>query len=218
MSYEYDKYLLEHKTNVNRAFIWLLDNLPDVIEVYGFPCGSLYSHDASKTSPDEYDAYDKYFYGEKTDAVKENFDYAWLHHIHNNPHHWQYWVLLEDDPENGTEYKALEMPKAEVLHMICDWWSFSFKKGDLSEIFSWYKDHKDKMKLHPETRKSVEYILRRIEDKLDEEKDGDEDEITLSHSDDGKCLEIAVGDNKTVLTEDCTKALYDWLGEKYGEN
>ena len=98
-------------------------------------------HDASKYTPAEYDAYDKYFYGDKTKKVEENFNIAWLHHIHNNPHHWQHWVLVND--EDGP--RALEIPKEYVIEMICDWWAFSHKSGNLYEIFDWYKYHRRNM-------------------------------------------------------------------------
>ena len=62
---------------------------------------------------------------------------------------------------------AVEIPFEYVIEMICDWWSFSWKKGDLNEIFKWYEDHKGMM-LHPETRKLVESILARIKEKLEE--------------------------------------------------
>lgn len=51
--------------------------------------------------------------------------------------------------------------------MICDWWSFSWNKGDLYEIFNWYEEHKDKMILHERTREKVEFILYKMKDKLD---------------------------------------------------
>ena len=173
MTKEYEKYLAEHKYNVVAAFRWLCEHCPD-ITIDDVPIGDtisvpieIFKHDESKFSKDEWPAYDEYFYGDKDDPdVKERFDYAWLHHIHNNPHHWQHWILFEDDPETGKEYKCLRIPEKEVIHMICDWWSFSFKKGDLNEIFDWYDDHRDKMKLHPETREKVEDILRRIKEEL----------------------------------------------------
>ena len=98
--------------------------------------------------------------------VKIDFDYAWLHHIHQNPHHWQHWVLVNDD--EGSY--ALEMPKEFVYEMICDWWSFSHKTGNLYEIFDWYKAHSKKMILHENTRKLVEEILDKIKSELDREK------------------------------------------------
>ena len=50
--------------------------------------------------------------------------------------------------------------------MICDWWAFSWRNGDLTEIFDWYGKHKDYMKLSDKTRKTVEGILSKIKDKL----------------------------------------------------
>jgi hypothetical protein len=52
--------------------------------------------------------------------------------------------------------------------MICDWWAFSWKKGDLTEIFNWYDEHKDYMKLSSSTRKIVEETLKDIKAKLEE--------------------------------------------------
>ncbi len=55
-----------------------------------------------------------------------------------------------------------------MAEMVCDWWAFSWAKEDLLEIFKWYDEHKDYMKLHPNTRKNVEEILDRIKEKLEE--------------------------------------------------
>ena len=60
------------------------------------------------------------------------------------------------------------MPLEYVIEMIADWWSFSFRSGNIREIFSWYDKHKE-MKLHPKTRKLVEDILERIKVELDKE-------------------------------------------------
>lgn len=167
MSYQYNDYLNKHKAAVSMAYQWIMDNLIDLI-----PLGTdvnILGHDSSKYSAEEYNAYDAYFYGNnKSHAVVTEFDKAWLHHIHNNPHHWQYWVLLKDDPETGEDYICIEMPLGYVIEMICDWWSFSFSKGNLREIFDWYDQHKSTMKLHPETRNTVELFLERIREKLDE--------------------------------------------------
>lgn len=171
MSVQYDNYLTEHKENVAKGFRWLQENIPEVIED-GFEWQICFSHDASKTDPEEYDAYDAYFYGNnRSYSVVQNFKKAWLRHIHNNPHHWQHWILINDDPKEGMV--VIDMPYIYVVEMICDWWSFSWTKGDLNEIFGWYEDRKDYMKLSANTRRSVEYILGKMKDKL-EEKDIDE--------------------------------------------
>ena len=162
MSQAYDEYLNEHIANVQKAYNTLIGFIPDLPEKLGLDLPVMFSqHDESKWKPEEYYAYNKYFYGKaagRSHMAIENFKYAWLHHIHNNPHHWQYWVLQNDD--EGEE--ALEMPALYVVEMICDWWSFSYAKGDMTEIFPWYEAHKEKMKLHPKTRKLVEDILGKI--------------------------------------------------------
>lgn len=168
MSYQYDQYLIKHKANVKKGFNWLRENTPDLFgnDSDGIEWQVCLSHDQSKTEQDEYNAYDAYFYGtNKSFSVVQEFNKAWLLHIHRNPHHWQYWVLINDDPEEGNV--CIEMPYVYVIEMICDWWSFSWDKGNLKEIFKWYEDHKDYIKLHKNTRKIVEQILSRIESELD---------------------------------------------------
>lgn len=176
MSYKYDIYLTEHKANVAKAYYWLKGNLPEVLKenppeigmTGNFECDICDMHDASKNYLDEYRAYDDYFYGgNKSYEVVKNFNYAWLQHIHRNPHHWQYWVLINDNPEEGTV--ALDMPRRYIIEMICDWWAFSWKDGELTEIFDWYKMHKKHMILSDDTRKTVEDILDKIKKKLEEE-------------------------------------------------
>lgn len=170
MSVEYNNYLDEHIGNVHKAYDWLMRNINGANE-FGRPSISLWSHDESKYTRDEYRAYDDYFYGDKkTKEVRSNFNYAWLHHIHNNKHHWQYWVLINDDPEEGTI--ALDIPYKYLLEMIADWWSFSWKSGNLYEIFDWYNSHKDHMILSKNTREAVEEILAEMKEKLDSEKTG----------------------------------------------
>ena len=171
MSALYNEYLIEHKSNVLKGFDWLSKNLPYIFlnDQIKSRCEWLCAnaHDQSKYNKEEYDAYDKYFYGgNRSYQVVQDFNYAWLHHIHNNPHHWQHWVLINDDPEEGEI--LMDMPYNYIIEMICDWWAFSWSKGNLGEIFTWYEEHKNYMKLSPKTRKTVEDILDKISDKFEE--------------------------------------------------
>lgn len=170
MREDYDEYLKNHIENVQNSFNWLIEKLPNLFKGYDADyLGELISnHDVSKYYDDEYYAYCEYFYGERNEEVDEAFDEAWLHHQHYNPHHWQHWLLREDD----GALKAIEMPKEYVFEMISDWWAFSWKKGNLYEIFEWYDSNKSKMQLHDSTLKLVENILSQIKDILDDEKDG----------------------------------------------
>lgn len=129
---------------------------------------NIMNHDNSKYSKEEYAAYDEYFYGSiKTSKVIEDFNKAWLHHIHNNPHHWQYWVLVNDD---GTAH-ALDMEPIYIIEMVMDWFSFSLNKGSLDEIFEFYESNKSNMILSDNTRLLVEEILAKLNKRLKERKD-----------------------------------------------
>ena len=166
MSAQYDLYLQQHRNNVYKGFRWIQENLPELL-VDGVAWQTEFAHDTSKNEPDEYEAYDRYFYGNnKSYQVVQDYRRAWLLHIHRNPHHWQHWVLINDDPKEGEI--ALDMPYNYILEMICDWWAFSWQKGDLNEIFNWYDEHKTYMKMSPKTRKSVDTILGKMKEKLSE--------------------------------------------------
>ena len=166
MSKEYDDYLDGHIGSVQKAARWMMKNLGAFRELTiknqnAFArCANI--HDNSKFGAVEYAPYDNYFYGEKDEAA---FNIAWLHHIHNNPHHWQHWLLFED--ENDGKPKPLEMPKVYALEMVADWWSFSWRSGNLREVFRWYDEHKGRIILHHDTRKYVESVLGEIGEKLD---------------------------------------------------
>lgn len=168
---KYYDYLESHIAGVNKALDWLIKNIPSICSEYDEDelKDLILAHDKSKYSEEELHAYANYFYGNKTAEVKENFDYAWLHHQHNNPHHWQYWLLQND--EDGL--KILEMPQIYMIEMICDWWAFSWVKNDLSEIFTWYDKNKKKIKLHEKSRKFVEDTLDKIKKTITKTQDTD---------------------------------------------
>ena len=184
---EYNEYLEQHIGNVQRGYEWLKENLPDVLSednyieetsYYGELDEIIAQHDKSKYNrvPDvekyydlacEWDAYNDYFYGEQTDEVKSAFDKAWLAHIHANPHHWQHWLLQNDDPKIGL--RILDMPYVFIIEMICDWWAFSWKNDDLYEIFNWYDKNKNGILLSDATREKLTSILDALKEKLDEQ-------------------------------------------------
>ena len=66
MSYQYNQYLAKHKSNVEEGFRWLQKNLPEITEGSGAEHNIIFAHDQSKMEPDEYEAYDAYFYGGKS--------------------------------------------------------------------------------------------------------------------------------------------------------
>ena len=167
MSAEYDAYIKEHIENLKRGLEWMQQNLSGPFingEKLTEAMLNADIHDQSKWTVEEYDAYDKYFYGDhvRPPEVQSAFDRAWLHHIHQNPHHWQHWVLLEDDPNIGSFGKVLDMPLEYIYEMIADWWTFSWKNKNLMEIFNWYAAHRDNIRLSAKARMIVEGILSQI--------------------------------------------------------
>lgn len=182
MSVEYDVYLERHINNVEKGWAWMQKHIPNTLMMCDIdPNVMMLQHDRSKFDPVEYDAYDRFFYGPERKAgilneindmnkhlpVVRDFQFAWLHHIHQNPHHWQYWVLINDEPEEGTV--ALEMAPQAVAEMICDWWAFSWDHGDLYEIFDWYNKHCENMILHKNTAVRIDLILMNMMSELKHE-------------------------------------------------
>ena len=124
-------------------------------------------HDNSKFRPDEWFPYVHFFYGKQkeirgetgyykpTDTGDKAFDFAWLLHQKRNRHHWQWWILPED--EGGI--KVIEMSRKDKIEMLCDWIGagkaqghFSPKDDYLRETRNWWKANNHKMQLHPKTR------------------------------------------------------------------
>lgn len=170
MSEEYNEYLTQHIKGVKKAAQYLIDNFSEAEIFFGINIEEfktiVSNHDKSKYGYDEYGSYDSYFYGQNNgESYDDAFNRAWLHHIHCNPHHWQHWLLINDDGELGdyTKIIPIEMPKVYVLEMISDWWSFSWRSGNLNEVFSWYDDNKNSIILHDNTRNYVELVLSCIE-------------------------------------------------------
>ena len=141
-------YLIRHKWHVFRAGMKL-----------GVPLWAAIIHDWQKFLPAEWDAYMWSFYGpwdykDRPQFLVDLFDFAWLHHIHYGPHHWQYWLLVQDDEPD----KILPMPDRYRREMLADWIGAG-KANNTSDTRGWYLAHREKIKLHPDTRKWIEHQL-----------------------------------------------------------
>lgn len=124
-------------------------------------------HDVSKFRLDELIPYANFFNGDvkvkrdktgyykPTDTGDLAFDFAWLLHQKRNKHHWQWWILPEDD--GGT--KILEMPKKFVLEMVCDWRGAGKAQNNPTSTKDWYLANCNKMRLNPETKRKLYKIL-----------------------------------------------------------
>ena len=120
-------------------------------------------HDASKFMPDEFIPYAQYFYGSidrntnNTGYFHKNdkntsFNKAWLKHQKRNKHHWQHWILREDTGDTIL----LPMPLKYMKEMLADWRGAGKAQGYGDNTIEWYEQNKDRMMLHPSTRKWIE--------------------------------------------------------------
>ena len=131
----------------------------------------LFIHDWSKFLPDEWIPYASFFYGDyypwetakhigldweySQEGVSSAFDLAWLIHQRRNKHHWQFWVLLQDD----GDLKLIDMPDTYAWEMVCDWMGAGRAITGKWEVKLWYEQNKTTMKLSHRTRMVVEDIL-----------------------------------------------------------
>lgn len=122
---------------------------------FGVPFRGLL-HDLSKFLPSEWAPYNNYFY--KVGKNECAFNRAWLLHQKRNPHHWQYWVLLNDD----GSVVAQEMPEKYVREMVADWCGAGLAISGKLEVWSWYEMNKNKMILHDDTRNLVVRLLESL--------------------------------------------------------
>jgi hypothetical protein len=162
MHARYFSYIVRHKWFVFQAG-----------RLTGASLWRLIKHDWSKFFPSEWMPYASYFYGEppaRTQSGRPNheltefqwrqesrarFNRAWLLHQHRNDHHWQHWVLRNDD---GTT-ECLEMPSHVAKEMLADWMGAGRAITGKWECAEWYAKNRDKIQLHPETRAFIEANL-----------------------------------------------------------
>ena len=157
---EYEEYLKNHIENVKKSYDLIEDKLlidSDLtVEELTQLNHNIENHDKSKYEDVEFYPYLCNFYpSNKNKLNQEEYDYAWLHHQHNNPHHWQHWVLREDE----GKLKTLDIPDIYIIEMLCDWSSFRYKNPE-STANKWYKINKDKMQLSQNTIQKIEKYLK----------------------------------------------------------
>lgn len=91
--------------------------------------------------------------------VEAAFDYAWLHHQKHNPHHWQHWLLQND--EDGLN--VLYMPVKYAREMVADWLGASKAYTGSWDMTAWLSKSWDKVQLHPNTAAYVQQLLTGIQ-------------------------------------------------------
>lgn len=148
--WQYLKYVMRHKWFVFWAGLWL-----------HVPIWSLLIHDWDKFMPGMWRSYATCFYksdGTKRYVPSEYFWQNWNGHQKRNRHHWQYWVLIKDSGET----EALYMPDVDRREMLADWIGAGKALGK-PFTWEWYRENREKMLLHPDTRRWIEAEMGAME-------------------------------------------------------
>lgn len=149
------KSLLFHKWHVLKVGLIVGD----------IPLWRLIIHDWSKFTPVEFVNYARCKYGIKSIDVWAK---AWLHHLHHNPHHPEYWLLSwRGDPDyyngfgNGVApfVTVLPMPEMFLREMVADMMATSMEISGSYNIAVWLNANGPKMLLHDESITRLDSVM-----------------------------------------------------------
>jgi hypothetical protein len=102
------------------------------------------------------------------ERIDHAFNVAWLKHQHRNPHHWQHWLLAEDNPSKRLETPQssgaqrafpLRMPVHFVREMVADWCGAGRAITGKWEVGEWYMNNRQNIILHHETAILVRSLI-----------------------------------------------------------
>lgn len=93
--------------------------------------------------------------------LSTNYDYAWLHHQKRNKHHWQYWVLQEDE----GKMKLLDIPMKYRIEMLCDWIGANKACKNPKSVYQWYMDNKNIILINKKTKNWIIKELLKIQNR-----------------------------------------------------
>ena len=132
-------------------------------------------HDMSKFLPSEFFPYAKNFYNKDgtkkekkrdksgyykpTDTGNKDFDFAFVLHQKRNRHHWQWWII----PDDNQKVKILDIPIKYVKEMVCDWRGASKTHGtSTGTVKNWYQKNENKITLHKNVKIMIKCHLLKI--------------------------------------------------------
>ena len=128
-------------------------------------------HDLSKYAPIEFFAGVKYYEGGKRSPInrekeEKGYSQGWLHHKGRNRHHFEYWIDVSLNKEEGLV--GNKMPVRYVAEMLCDriaacevYRGKNYTSGAPMEYYEFTKKY---ITIHPETRALLEKLLTILKD------------------------------------------------------
>lgn len=132
------------------------------------PESQLAIHDKSKWTEDEFPRYAANFHGKTSPVnaqrVADNMALAWLHHIHHNPHHWQFWMFPDGySPKSSSLEKGIIfMPENYLREMVADWMGASMAYTGSWDMLDWLNMNLKNVKLHSKSWLVLVKILEEI--------------------------------------------------------
>lgn len=132
------------------------------------------THDLSKYSPVEFWNGAKYFQGTRSPNTAEREDrgysLAWMHHKGRNRHHFEYWTDLD---LTTKRYAPVPMPRRYLVEMVMDRRAacliYQGKNYTDASALEYFLRSKDRIEMHPQTQRELEYILTMLRDRGEKE-------------------------------------------------
>lgn len=146
----YFLYILKHKYHV---FV--------IGRKLGVSFFQLLLHDVSKFLPSEFFSYAKTYYNDKGISEytpNDDIYIAWNAHQKRNKHHWQYYVLLD---ENHV-ILPLDIPDKYLNEMVADMLAFSIDNPKAKSALDYYNSSKERMFLSRKSTHHLEDLLEKM--------------------------------------------------------
>lgn len=120
------------------------------------------SHDRSKYTKEELEGYVSFYFpsenAEERETDFKKFVMAHHHHIHNNPHHIEYWFGVHE--EGGLT--PLEIPDLHIVHILANWvGKCNFNQDNFKD---WVDKYFHKFLIEEETKKKLLECIKIILD------------------------------------------------------
>ena len=132
------------------------------------------THDLSKYAPTEFLIGARYYQGVRSPNAAEReekgYSEAWMHHKGRNRHHYEYWTDMNMETRC---YESIPMPRKYLVEMVmdrraaCMTYQGKAYKDDSALIY--FNRGLEKPRMHPQTRRELEYILTMLAEKGEKE-------------------------------------------------
>lgn len=115
----------------------------------------------SKLSWLELNGYVRYIF---VDKDKDKFQLVWNHHLKNNKHHPEYWII--PNKKDGHKMEVLDMPEKYVREMVADWHGAGMAYVGHDDVTEWFEGNHKRFNFSDKTKEILKVVL--LEDDLED--------------------------------------------------